>query len=311
MPFRQVTSVKKFLNITNFLFLIFLLLQLLPDQYSKDAFGKDVLIFVVLLEIIFLVVSQVIQTGEKLTTIKDIVAIAYLFIIVWQVLTAKTAVLNEILFPPPGAVIQQFFSDIEKISKGIRSSILIILQGYLLAVVGAIPLGLLGGWSKRLGNSFQYVSKFLGSIPPIVYIPYAIALLPTFRDSSVFVIFAASFWPIFSSTMAGVANIERKILDSARALNVGSISMLFQVMLPASLPQIFIGCNQGLGISFILLTSAEMIGGKEGLGFYIKYYSDFGDFTRIVVGIIVLGVVVSVITLLFHQLQKYLLRWRQ
>ncbi len=302
---------KKFLNITNLLFFIFLIIQFLPDQYSKATYGRDILLFVVILEVAFLIVTQVKQAGEKLTTIKDIVAIAYVFLIAWQVLTAKTAFLNEILFPPPGAVIQQFFTDIEKITKGIQSSILIILQGYLLAMAVAIPLGLLGGWSKRLGNSFQYVSKFLGSIPPIVYIPYAIALLPTFRDSSVFVIFAASFWPIFSSTMAGVANIERKILDSAKALNVGSLSMLFQVMLPASLPQIFIGCNQGLGISFILLTSAEMIGGKEGLGFYIKYYSDFGDFTRILVGILVLGIVVSVLTLFFNQLQRYLLRWRQ
>jgi NitT/TauT family transport system permease protein len=82
-------------------------------------------------------------------------------------------------------------------------------------------------------------------------------------------------------------------------------------MLPAALPEILMGCSQGLGISFILLTSAEMIGGKTGMGYYIKYYSDFGDFTRIVVGIIVLGIVVSVITLFFNKLQRYLLRWRQ
>ncbi|MDD3394952.1 MAG: ABC transporter permease subunit [Anaerotignum sp.] len=302
---------KKFLNIANAFFIIFLIIQLLPDRYSKPTYGEDIFIFLIIVEVVFLIISLTLQPGEKLTTIKDIVAIAYFMIIAWQLLTAKTAILSETLFPAPGAVIQQFVEDFQKISKGIKSSILIILEGYSLAVIFAIPLGLLGGWSKRLGNSFQYVSKFLGSIPPIVYIPYAIALLPTFRDSSVFVIFAASFWPIFSSTMAGVANIERKILDSAKALNVGSISILFQVMLPASLPQIFIGCNQGLGISFILLTSAEMIGGKTGLGFYIKYYSDFGDFTRILVGIIVLGIVVSVITLFFNRFQRRLLRWRQ
>lgn len=287
------------------------MVQLLPNQYTGDTYEKYIQVFVIAIEGVFLLVILTSKKEKNLNTIKDIIAIVYFAITAWQLMTAKTAILSEALFPAPGSVIEQFIKDFLKIADGIKSSILIILEGYLLAVITAIPLGLIGGWNKRMGKSFQYVSKFLGSIPPIVYIPYAISLLPTFRNASVFVIFAASFWPIFGSTMAGVANIERKILDSAKALNVGSISMLFNIMLPAALPQIFIGCNQGLGVSFILLTSAEMIGGKSGLGFYIKYYSDFGDFTRIVVGIIVLGVVVSVITLLFNKLQGYLLRWKQ
>lgn len=68
-------------SITNLRFLVFPP-QLLPDQYKKKTFGKEILIFVVLLEVIFLVVSQGMQTGEKLTTIKDVVVIAYIFIIV-------------------------------------------------------------------------------------------------------------------------------------------------------------------------------------------------------------------------------------
>lgn len=302
---------KKLLNLANIFFIIFLVLELFPDEYSNGTYGKDIMIFMIIVEVVFLVFSLMNKEGEKINTTKDIVAIAYFLIIVWQLLTAKTAFLSEELFPAPGSVIEQFIRDFSKIIEGIQSSLYIIVEGYSLAVIIAIPIGLIAGWNKRLGNSFRHVSQFLGSIPPIVYIPYAIALLPTFRDSSVFVIFTASFWPIVGSTMAGVANIERKIIDSAKTLNVGNLSMLFHVMLPAALPQIFIGCNQGLAISFILLTSAEMIGGKTGMGFYIKYYSDFGDFTRIVAGIIVLGIVVSVITLFFNRFQKYLLRWKQ
>ncbi|QIB67971.1 ABC transporter permease subunit [Aminipila butyrica] len=302
---------KKVLNITNIFFLIFLLIQFLPNQYSNDTYGKNIILFIVVVEGSFLLISLIKKEQAQINTAKDVIAIAYFLIIVWQLLTAKTAFLSEELFPAPGTVIEQFIDDLPKIIEGIRSSLLIILEGYILAVITGIPTGLIAGWNKRLGSSFRHVSQFLGSIPPIVYIPYAIALLPTFRDSSVFVIFAASFWPIVGATMTGVVHIERKIIDSARTLNVGNVSMLFHVMLPAALPQIFIGCNQGLAISFILLTSAEMIGGKTGMGFYIKYYSDFGDFTRIVAGIIVLGIVVSVITFFFNKFQKYLLRWKQ
>ena len=89
---------------------------------------------------------------------------------------------------------------------------------------------------------------------------------PTFRSVSVFVIFLATFWPVLASTMSGVINVDKRITDSAKVLNVNKRTTLFSVILPASIPQIFIGCNQGLSVSFILLTSAEMIGAQSGMG---------------------------------------------
>jgi NitT/TauT family transport system permease protein len=219
--------------------------------------------------------------------------------------------MREGLFPTPGQVFWQFVEDYQKILINIENSLAIIFQGFLLGAVVAIPLGLFLGYSIRLGNAAGYIAKFLGSIPPVVYIPYGIALLPTFRSVSVFVIFLASFWPILASTMSGVLNVERRIVDSARVLNVSKLTMLFQIILPASLPTVFVGCNQGLSVSFILLTSAEMIGARNGMGYYVKNYSDLGDFTRTVVGVIVIGIVITAIVFLFNRLQRYLLRWRR
>jgi NitT/TauT family transport system permease protein len=91
---------------------------------------------------------------------------------------------------------------------------------------------------------------------------------------------------------------------------VKKIPMLFRIILPASLPQIFTGCNQGLSVSFILLTSAEMIGARSGLGYYVKNFSDLGDYTRIIVGVLVIGIVVTVIVFFFNKLQRFLLRWK-
>ena len=79
----------------------------------------------------------------------------------------------------------------------------------------------------------------------------------------------------------------------------------------ASLQQIFLGCNQGLSVSFILLTSAEMIGARDGMGYYVKYYSDFGDYTRTITGLLVIGFVVIAVTFLFNKLQSHLLRWKR
>lgn len=306
MTFRQ-----RYLRITNLLFLLLIAVQFLPDKVAEDPKTNCIIWFSVGVEVLVLVLSAFIKKPLNLNLFLDVIGFLFVLLVLWTLATAKLNLLKESLFPPPGRVFNQFIEDIDKILINIRSSLGIIIQGYLLAAVVAVPVGLFIGWSARLGNAATYIAKFLSAIPPIVYIPYGIALLPTFRSVSVFVIFLAAFWPILASTMSGVLNVEKKVIDSARVLNVNRFTMMFSVILPSALPQIFVGCNQGLTVSFILLTSAEMIGARDGLGYYVKNYSDFGDYTRTIVGIIVIGIVVVSISFLFNKLQQYLLRWKQ
>lgn len=101
---------------------------------------------------------------------------------------------------------------------------------------------------------------------------------------------------------------------TSRALNVGKKDMFFNIILPASLPHIFSGANMGLGLAFIMLTSAEMIGAdaeSPGLGYYIQNHSNFGDYPKVILGIIFIGIVICVISILFQRWQKYLLRWKE
>ena len=303
-----MTIKARFLRITHIFFAILMLIQLLPDKSQKEVCTSSLIVFAIATEAVVIILSFLIKKKESLSLTLDIFGFIYVFMTVWTLATAKFDLLNDLLFPAPGKVIAQFAEDKTVILTNIKSSVGIIIQGFLLAAVAAIPLGLLIGLNARLGNAASYLTKFFSSIPPIVYIPYGIALLPTFRSVSVFVIFLASFWPIFAGTMSGVLNVDKRTVDSAK---VKKPAMLTSVILPASLPQIFLGCNQGLSVSFILLTSAEMIGARDGMGYYVKYYSDFGDYTRTITGLIVIGVVVIAVTFLFNRFQQYLLRWRK
>jgi NitT/TauT family transport system permease protein len=309
MKNEKITPKRRYIKTVHFLFIIFMLIQLLPDR-AKNHHPLYAIILIITVEFLFLAASIFTGKEKPLNLFADIIGFTYIFLILWTLLTAKFNVLKASFFPPPGTVFEQAARDGSIIILNIRTSLGIVVQGYITALVIAIPLGLFLGWNIRSGNAAIYISKFLGSIPPVVYIPYGIALLPTFRSVSVMVIFLASFWPALAGTMSGALNVERQIIDSAGSLNVKRLPMLFQIILPASLPQIFTGCNQGLTVSFILLTSAEMIGGRSGLGYYVKNFSDFGDYTRIIAGVIVIGIVVSVITFLFNKLQGYLMRWR-
>ena len=307
----DITTKNRYLRVTHLLFIILIAVQFLPNKIQADPHTPYVIWFFSAVEAIVLISLLFLKKKQTLNLFLDIIGAVYVLFILWTLLTAKFNVLKASLFPPPGKVFYQFIDDYDKIAVNIQSSLGIIFEGYILAALVAIPLGLFLGWNARVGGTAAHITKFLSSIPPIVYIPYGIALLPTFRSVSVFVIFLAAFWPILAGTMSGVLNVEKKVIDSAKVLNVNNITMLFSVILPAALPQIFLGCNQGLTVAFILLTSAEMIGASDGLGYYVKQYSDFGDYTRTIVGIFVIGIVVVVISALFGKLQKHLLRWKK
>ncbi|MBR6069661.1 MAG: ABC transporter permease subunit [Ruminococcus sp.] len=306
-----MTIGKRYLRVVHLLFIALLLIQLLPDKSTKDVYTGSLIAFAVAAEAVVLIISSFVKKEESLKLVVDIAGFIFVVLGIWSLATAKFNILNDLLFPAPGKVIHQFAEDKATIVTNIESSLGTTIKGFLIAVIVAVPLGLFIGWSARIGSAATYITKFFSSIPPIVYIPYGIALLPTFKSVSVFVIFLATFWPVFAGTMSGVLGVDKKIIDSAKVLNVSKPEMLFRVILPASLQQIFLGCNQGLSVSFILLTSAEMIGARDGMGYYVKYYSDFGDYTRTITGLLVIGIVVIAVTFLFNKLQNHLLRWKR
>lgn len=307
-----MTLKTRLLNVTNVLFVVLVAINVaLPDVIEKDAAPAYVTGFLVIVEVLVLAGSLAARKRPTRNVVVDVAGFVYVLVGLWLVFTAKTGFMNQTLFPAPGTVFAQLVADYAKIGVNIASSLGIIVEGFVLGAVLAIPLGLALGWNLRVGRAASRVSSFFAAIPPIVYIPYAIALLPTFRSASVFVIFMASFWPIFVNVMSGVLNVDERIVNSARAMNVSTPTMLARVIFPASLPQLFVGCNLALCFSFILLTSAEMIGASSGMGYYVKSYSDLGDYTRTVGGILVIGAVISLVTYAFSRLEGWALRWKR
>ena len=303
---------KRFITVANGLFLVVLLLNLLlPDTIKANAYPEYMTGFLLVVEALVVLGSVLAKREQTLHVVSDVASFVYVVTGAWMLCTAKLALMNQSLFPAPGTVFWQLGEDWLKVVVNIGSSLGIIVEGFVLGAVIAIPLGLFLGWNLRVGRAASRVSSFFAAIPPIVYIPYAIALLPTFRSASVFVIFMASFWPILVNVMSGVLNVDERVINSAKAMNVRTPTMLAKVIFPASLPQLFVGCNLALCFSFILLTSAEMIGASSGMGYYVKNYSDLGDYTRTVGGILVIGTVISVVTYAFNRLESWALRWRR
>ncbi len=308
-----MTWKKRFLRIPHIWFLLFLLAQLLPNAVEGEYDAIYAIVVAAALEVLFLLISIFSKKETSITEAGKLIGVVEILLIAWLLFGQKWNLLNERMFPPPGIVFHQFAEDALPLLSAIGVSMKSILIGFVLAIVTAVPIGLILGWFRQVRSTASYVVRFVSAIPPIVYIPYAIALLPTISAARIFIIFIAAYWPILSGTMTGVMSIERGTLDSAKALNVNTFSLLTHVIFPGALPYIFNGANQGIGISFILLTSAEMIAADStnpGLGFYIWNYSNFANYKRVIPAILCLGTVICLISFLIKKIQDHLLRWK-
>jgi len=283
-------------------------LALLGDKAHKASWR--VLLVGAAIEAILLLRRRF-QKDERLRiSYGDIAAVILWSLALWQLLSENLAVVDRMLFPPPEKIFALFIKEIPDMMKGLVRSLTLLVSGYLLALVTAVPIGIYAGWKRRLHEAINPFAKVIGPIPPIVYIPYAIALLPSFRAASIFVIFVGAFWPLLINTLNGVLNIPSTLIDAARALNLKERTILLRVILPGAMPSICVGGSLALVFAFLLLAAAELIGATSGLGWYVKNFSDFGDYERVIVGIIFMGIVVTAVTMITDRIERRLLRWR-
>lgn len=283
-----------------FLVLVFLILQ--PSVEGTKSYTAFL--------IIVIAVEAALLANWKKKAAIDIGIIVFVALILWEYITAKVGVKDAMLYPAPENVFNIFVTDYEKILEGVGSSLRLMGLAFALALFFGVGLGLIVGLSDRLSSTVMPIVRVISPIPPIIYSPYAVALLPSFRAASIFVITMTIFWSIFMNMVLSVRQIDRKIMDSAGTLNLNQSSMILHVLLPYSLPGIINSVSVSVSTSFLVLTAAEMIGATSGLGWYIKYNADFANFTKVIAGIFVIGVVVTVLNALISLVKRLLIRWR-
>lgn len=209
----------------------------------------------------------------------------------WFLAAEYTPLGDNPLIPSPGITARALWESLPELWVGTISSFTILVPGFLIATVLGIVSGLSIGSSPRLQRVFFPFARVAAPVPPTVYIPYAIAVLPTFKLSAIFVVFIGAFWPIFQNAAAGAHALEARYRDNARILGLSGFEYHWKVVFPAALPHIFSGMAVGLGFSFILLTVAELFGANAGLGRFVQYYADFADYPKMVAGILYTGLV--------------------
>jgi len=253
---------------------------------------------------------RLVRFPAKKDSASDIVSIVWLLMLVWEIMVTKLNLCHPVLVPAPENIFHVFTTDYMEMAKGVISSLEILFLGVMVGLVLGTLLGLICGWHRRLKEVFYPIANVLAPIPSIVFAPYVIAVMPTFRSASVVVILLGIFWPSFLKTVLSVESIDKNIIDSARTLELSGFSMIFQVLLPCSFPGIVKGLKVTMTTAVMMLTFAEMMGSTAGMGYYIVNFNTYGNYTKVIAGIIVVGLVVTLLSALISVLQKKAVKWQ-
>jgi NitT/TauT family transport system permease protein len=188
----------------------------------------------------------------------------------WAVV-ASLGVFPESLFPHPFAVGRGLVLELRsgRLVDDAVASLFRVSSGFILAVLLGVPAGLLVGHSVWARKAFLPLVNFFRSLSPLAWIPFAILWLGIGDPPAIFLIFMAAFFPVVLSTSAAVANIPSVYFRVARDLGIEGTELLREVTLPAIAPQVITTLRVTAGLSWLVVVAAEMIAGRDGLGFAV------------------------------------------
>jgi NitT/TauT family transport system permease protein len=223
-----------------------------------------------------------------------------LFVLVWEVLAAKTGVLPQPFFPPPHALLEVFTDDYAKLIESVIASVKLEALGFLVGASIGFVTGVSLGRSRTFGYWIHPIMRLIGPLPSIAWLPIAFFAFPSSWSASIFLIALTTGFPVAVLTWSGVASVNTAYYDVARTLGANQRFLIFRVAIPAALPQVFVGLFMGLGASFAVLVTAEMMGVKAGLGFYLQWAQGWAAYANMYAALLVMALMCSsLITLLF------------
>lgn len=215
-----------------------------------------------------------------------------------------------VLMPAPSVVAKTAASMITSGELGYHLTASLKREGVaFIFALAAVPLGLCMGWFRVIYAQLDPVIEVLRPIPPLAWIPLSILWFGIGDGQNEFIIFLGMVFPILINTIDGVRKVERNLVRAARSLGAKEHTVLTKVVFRAALPQIVTGIRIGLGVGWMALVAAELVGASSGLGFLINDARSVLKTDTIVVGMLTIGIVGLFIDLALRVAARRLMPW--
>lgn len=244
-------------------------------------------------------------------TIKKIIVVLAV-IALWQGLYVFFPI-NPHLIPPPLDIAASFADSIAtgEIIEHLFVSLQRVIIGFLIAAIVAVPSALFLGYHRKINALVEPLVEILRPIPPIAWIPIAILLFGLGDDSAHFIIFLGAFFPIFTNTLFGAMSLPMIHKNTALSFEIDRYALFKNILFYFSLPYIFTGLKIGIGMAWMSVIAAELVGAQSGLGYFIQMNRVVSQVDKIIVGMIMIGVAGYILNTLLAHAEKLALPWKR
>jgi NitT/TauT family transport system permease protein len=233
------------------------------------------------------------------------------FFAVWEI-APRLGLVERSLVPPFSEVATAWFRMLfsGELLVHLAASLVRSVGGFALAAAVAIPLGLAIGWSRVLSESLSPLLELFRNTAALALLPVFTLLLGIGEASKIALVTFACVWPILLNTISGVRNADPLLVKSARTMGVEGLALFRKVILPSSLPSIFVGLRISAAVSVLALVAAEMIGAKAGLGYLVQYAQFSFMVPEMFAGILTIALVGVLLNAIFAGLERRVTRWK-
>ena len=186
-----------------------------------------------------------------------------------------------------------------------------LLAALCISIVLAVPLGFWMGLNRTAEAYIDPLVELLRPISGIAWLPLALFIFGIGNTLPIFIMVYVGFFPILLNTIAGVHQVDRKLVAAAHTMGVNRRAMLLHVIVPAALPVVMVGIRLAFAAAWAAIVAAELIGAPSGLGFAIEWYRQLLMTPKVFGFIAVIGVVGYLCDVALRALQRYFTPWSE
>jgi len=218
------------------------------------------------------------------------------------------------LFPPLSAVLRQFYLLLfsgSLLLSHFAASLLRVMAGFMMGGVAGLLLGILIGWNRAAEKVLSPLAGIFYPIPALGWLPLLMLWVGINEMLPILIVFICSFFPILYNTITGIKSVDPRYIKAARVLGASDLQILWRVVLPLSLPNIFTGLKLEAGMAWRVIIAAEMVAIPTGIGVLMIKAESLIRVDIIMVCLLILSLMCLLFERIFHYLEaKFTCQWR-
>ena len=219
---------------------------------------------------------------------------------------------NGRLVPPPSKVFETIVALARsgELSRHILATLCRVGAGFALGVIAGTVFGAISGYWSLARRLLDPTVQALRAIPSLAWVPLFVLWLGIFETSKVALIAIGVFFPVYLGVMGAILSVDRKIVEVGRVFRLSGPAMIRRILLPAVLPAYVVALRVGLGLGWMFVVAAELIGASEGLGYLLLDGQQLGKPAQILAAIVIFAILGKFTDWLIEVAAAPLLRWQ-